>query len=335
MKEVYPDIFLIKEGKERLRVKAPVNIYVIGGPDGLIFDAGYGNKKQVKYVVREINKIKNLHDSKGKSLKITRIMPSHAHPDHFSGLKYLKEKLGLKIITTRKTANIISSKRNFLKSFDLSFMSSDIEKRDITEENKIPLKIKILYFLFIRFYRVSLVKEFDSIVRENAEIVINNEKWKIIPSPGHSIDHIYLYNEKKGILFSGDNILEDTTTWLGPPNSNLEDYINSLEIVLNLPNLKYIFPAHGNILNDDPRKKVRELLEYRRSKTQQIFELLEEKSGEKFTFKDIVKLIYPKTSKRKRMLRSGWIWVTLQMLEKKKLIFKEIKGKNIIFYTNI
>ena len=334
MKEIYPDIFLIKEGSGRLTVKAPVNLYVIGGPDGLIFDAGYGNKKQVKYVVREINKIKNLHDSKGKSLKITRIMPSHAHPDHFSGLKYLKEKLGLKIITTRKTANIISSKRNFLKSFDLSFMSSDIEKRDITEESKIPLKIKILYFLFIRFYRVSLVKEFDSIVRENAEIVINNEKWKIIPSPGHSIDHIYLYNEEKGILFSGDNILEDITTWLGPPNSNLEDYINSLEIVLNLPNLKFIFPAHGNIMSDDPRKKVRELLEYRRSKTQQVFELLKENLGKKFTFKDIVKLVYPKTSKRKRMIRSGWIWETLKMLNRKNQIQSIEHNNETYFYFN-
>jgi len=334
MKEVSSDIFLIKEGKERLTVKALVNIYVIGGPDGLIFDAGYGSKKQVKLVIREISKIKNLYESKEKLLKITRIMPSHAHPDHFSGLKYLKKKLGLKIITTRKTADIITSKRSFLKSFDSSFLTSDVEKKSINEERKIPLKSKILYFFFRRFYRVCLIKEPDEIVEENAEISINDEKWKIIPSPGHSIDHIYLYNEKKGILFSGDNILYGKTTWLGPPNSNLEDYTNSLEIVLNLTNLKYIFPAHGNIIRDNPREKVKELLEHRRLKTQQIFELLKESSGKKFTFKAVVKLIYPKTSLSKRMIRSGWIWETLKMLNRKNLIQSIEHNNQTYFYFN-
>ena len=42
MKEVYPGIFLIKEKGTFGAIKPPENIYVLAGPDGIIYDAGYG-----------------------------------------------------------------------------------------------------------------------------------------------------------------------------------------------------------------------------------------------------------------------------------------------------
>lgn len=47
MKEVYPGIFFIRESGGMLGIaKPPENIYVLAGNDGLIFDAGYGTKRQ-------------------------------------------------------------------------------------------------------------------------------------------------------------------------------------------------------------------------------------------------------------------------------------------------
>ena len=96
MKEISPGIFLIKEkGSIKLR-KPPVNIYIIAGEqDGLIFDAGYGDKKTIKYVIEEIEKIKALYASQNKNFKLTKVLSSHMHPDHFAGLYLLRKHLGI------------------------------------------------------------------------------------------------------------------------------------------------------------------------------------------------------------------------------------------------
>jgi len=52
MEEVIPGIFLIKEKSGFERIKPSENIFVIAGPDGLIFDAGFGNKKVVKLFIK-------------------------------------------------------------------------------------------------------------------------------------------------------------------------------------------------------------------------------------------------------------------------------------------
>lgn len=53
MEEVIPGIFLIKEKSGFERIKPSENIFVIAGPNGLIFDTGFGNKKVVRFLIKE------------------------------------------------------------------------------------------------------------------------------------------------------------------------------------------------------------------------------------------------------------------------------------------
>ena len=57
MEEVYPGIFRIKERGSFGVVKPSENVYVLAGPDGVIYDAGYGRKKEVKYLISKIREI--------------------------------------------------------------------------------------------------------------------------------------------------------------------------------------------------------------------------------------------------------------------------------------
>ena len=50
MREVYSNIFLIKEKGSFGAIKPPENIYVLAGSDGIIYDAGYGTKRAVKHL---------------------------------------------------------------------------------------------------------------------------------------------------------------------------------------------------------------------------------------------------------------------------------------------
>ncbi len=81
MKEVYQGIFLIEE---KGRFSPSDNIYVLAGNDGLIYDAGYGSRKALRYFFEEFKDIKKFYEKQNKQFKITRIIASHGHSDHFS-----------------------------------------------------------------------------------------------------------------------------------------------------------------------------------------------------------------------------------------------------------
>lgn len=60
LKEVYPGIFRITERGVLGMLKPPVNIYVITGKNGLVYDSGYGDGSSVRKFLKaykEINRI--------------------------------------------------------------------------------------------------------------------------------------------------------------------------------------------------------------------------------------------------------------------------------------
>jgi len=329
-KEVYPGIFLIKERGSLGVIKPPENIYVIAGHDGLIYDAGYGNKKTVKYTVSQIRKIEELYKSQNKPFKINRILPSHAHPDHISGLKQLREMLGLKILTTQKTAEIIKDKESFKKFFEPN-RDSMLSVSNLRRRVKDWLQAHLWRFFYYRIYGLNFIKDLDELIEENSEILINDEKWKIFHSPGHSPDHISLYNEDKGLLFSGDNVLRAITTWLGPPHCSIDDYVKSVETIQKLPNLKLILASHGSPI-ENPNERIAEILDHRKERQQQVMDLVNKNSKTGISPSGIVNILYPDGNIVMQSTARGWVCLTLQKLEKNRLVKRVVGKKKIMFY---
>ena len=331
MKEIYPEIFLIEE---KGRFRPSDNIYVLAGNDGIIYDAGYGNKRALMHFFNEFKEIETNYKEQNKEFKITRIIVSHAHSDHFSGLKRMSDNLGLKIILTEKIAKIIRDK----VSFNNSFQADDYEdylkiRKNITRKIRNFLRNIGSRLFFRRIYGLSYLDNPDEIIDEKSVISINSEKWKIFLSPGHSPDHISLYNEEKGILFSGDNVLNMRSTWLGPPESNIADYIETIRQLQNLPNLKLILPAHGNII-ENPKETLSAILERMKEREDQVLNAIYGHSGKGLSPKNIIKIIYPNEKKILRIIARGWVVLTLKMLENRNLIKRQIIKKKILFFPN-
>ncbi len=332
MEEVIPGIYLIKEKSSFERIKPSENIYVIAGPDGLIFDAGFGNKKVVKFLIKEINKIEQLYRNNKEDFKITRILVSHGHPDHFAGLKRIKNALGVKIVLTEKTADIIKNKKSFMKSFNAdSYEDYLIIQKGFRYRIRSFLQKLMYSFFFKRIYGLSFIANPDEIIKANTEISINDENWKVFPSPGHAVDHISLYNQKKGVLLSGDNILSKTT-WLGPPNCSISDYIESVETIQKLPNLKIILAAHGALIKN-PGERTLEILKHRKERTQQVIDIIKGNIEKGTSPDEIIQKLYPNKKKMQIEITRGWVCLTLKMLEEQNVI-KRIEGKKEIkFYS--
>ena len=58
-------------------------------------------------------------------------------------------------------------------------------------------------------------------------------------------------DREDGLLFSGDHILNGSTTVIDPPDGNMADYMDSLDVLLATcatHDVHYILPAHGHVL---------------------------------------------------------------------------------------
>lgn len=328
MKEVYPGIFLIKEKGAFGPIRPTENIFILAGHDGLIYDAGYGKKKDIKAFLAEFEKIKHLFNEQKKPFNVIRILPSHAHPDHFSGLKSLRKHLGVKILLTNRTAELIKSKKIFIKHYEPNYKEDYLISKFSIKDR---LQAWLYRLIYPRIYGLTFIRNPDIIIDEKTDISINDEKWSIFPSPGHASDHLSLYNEEKGILFSGDNIIKKINTWLGPPLSNVEDYIKSIEFIQNLPKLEIIFSAHGSPIKK-PKKRITEILHHREERTQQVLDLVKESFKEGISPSGIIHSLYPNATNMMNKVARGWICLTLKMLEEKNFIKREIGKKHILFF---
>ena len=332
MQEVYPGIFLIREKGSMGAVKPPENVYVLAGNDGIIYDAGYGTKKVIKFFLRELKEIEEYYRKQNIEFAITRILVSHGHPDHISGLTQLRDSLGLKVILTEKAAKIIKDKSSFNKSHETDDYNDYLRIR-----KKIVRRLRNFFrnfgsrLFYKRIYGVSFIDDPDEIIDDESEISINGETWTIFPSPGHSTDHISLYNEEKGILFSGDNVLRSITTWLGPPDSNISEYIKTIQQIQSLPNLKLILSAHGSPI-EGPTERLSEILKHRNEREQQVLNLIIQSSEKGISPDKIIKVIYPKKGKFMHQVARGWVVLTLKMLEKQGQITRIEEKKEILFF---
>lgn len=334
MEEVYPGIFLIKERGTIGAIKPPENVYVIGREDGLIFDGGYGNKGTIRHVIEEIIKIKKIFQKRNEPFQLTRVLPSHVHPDHFSGLKALKEYIDVEILLTEKMANIINSRESFYDYYESdNYFKQNFIKTSFSNRLKLELRKPLLHFFYQLIYGLSFIEHPDKIINERASLWIDGQDWQIFPSPGHSSDHISLYNEEEGVLFSGDNILRTVTTWLGPPNSDIEQYISSIKHIKDLPNLKLILPAHGSPITN-PYERIEDILSHRQKRTNQVFALIKKYSDIGITTQRLIEILYSHQGRMIYGVARGWVVLTLQMLVEKGLIRYKIEKEGVKFYPS-
>lgn len=76
---------------------------------------------------------------------------------------------------------------------------------------------------------------------------------RVIHTPGHAANHLCLLLVEDALLFSGDHILNGSTTVVDPPDGNMADYLDSLDKLNALcaeHGVEFILPAHGYVLGD-------------------------------------------------------------------------------------
>jgi glyoxylase-like metal-dependent hydrolase (beta-lactamase superfamily II)/8-oxo-dGTP pyrophosphatase MutT (NUDIX family) len=104
---------------------------------------------------------------------------------------------------------------------------------------------------------------------------------KIIHTPGHAANHLCLVLLEDGLLFSGDHILNGSTTVIDPPDGDMNDYLSSLDLLSRVcteHNVKFILPAHGYVMggpDDEAQVAIARLKQHRLQREAKVIQAMQ------------------------------------------------------------
>jgi endoribonuclease LACTB2 len=118
----------------------------------------------------------------------------------------------------------------------------------------------------------------------------NGEVFEIqtLHTSGHARGLLNFYDQELGFLISTDNVVGAGTVVIAPPEGEMRDYLQTLERLKELPNLKHLCGSHGSAIFD-AKGKIEEYISHRLEREKQIVEAV--KQGAK-TPEEIVAKVY-------------------------------------------
>lgn len=119
---------------------------------------------------------------------------------------------------------------------------------------------------------------FDKLVEDDEIFELtdfNGDPFELraLHTPGHARGHLCFYDEEFGFLLTSDNVLSYGSVLIAMPEGNMNDYLNSLKRMKNLPNLNFLCGSHGSA-NSNAKLKIGEYIEHRLLREKQILDAI-------------------------------------------------------------
>src|SRR3954471_16802391 len=249
--EVAPDVLRLQ-----LPISMPglghVNCYVLPDERGVtVVDPGLPGPASWKVL------IDRLKHAGATVANVHTVIITHAHPDHFGNASRLAKESGAEIITHSAFRTWWSPQPN-----DPCEEIYDVDPEDLTDDNPFmsrtpwggdsfrpPMKRRFMF----RMMRSRMAKRYASPsptrrVRDGDVLKLGRREWTAIHTPGHTIDHLCLYDPTEGVFLAGDHVLPTITphvSGLGAGRDPLRRFVESLDKVAALPGVTKVLPAHG------------------------------------------------------------------------------------------
>lgn len=146
-----------------------------------------------------------------KKLTPKLLLNTHSHIDHILGADFVKRKYNIPLY-------IHPGDESTLRSGPVVSAMYGIEKfHDVTSDGHI-----------------------------GDEVVVGNEKLKVLFVPGHAPGHVAFYHEAQGIVIGGDVLFNRSIGRTDLPGGNFDTLINSIHKKLFvLPDNVIVYPGHG------------------------------------------------------------------------------------------
>lgn len=112
----------------------------------------------------------------------------------------------------------------------------------------------------------------DRALVDGEMITCGDYRLRAVHTPGHASNHLCYLLEDRGVLFTGDHVMQGSTVVISPPDGDMQAYLVSLERLLELP-IGAFAPGHGHVIAT-PQDEVRRLIAHRLRREEKIFSAL-------------------------------------------------------------
>ncbi len=94
----------------------------------------------------------------------------------------------------------------------------------------------------------------DTTATDGTVVLGPSYSLRAVHTPGHAGDHLCWLLEGPAILLSGDHVMDGSTVVIRPPDGDMGQYLDSLDLLLTTdPPIAAIAPGHGRLIDDPAR----------------------------------------------------------------------------------
>ncbi len=257
--EVAPDIL-----RMQLPISMPglghVNCYALVDGEGVaLVDPGLPGQESWNALMQR------MRQAEIPVARVHTAIVTHSHPDHFGGAAQLREESGADVLTHLSFKSNMAETNDDLETAILEMSEDEIielwtrriesggptawgTKRQAPPEDAIRRMIRA-ESRGRRFLSPRPTVRVD----DGAPLTFGRREWSSIHTPGHTIDHLCLWDPAGGVLLAGDHILPTITPHIAG-STELDDplatFFASLDRIAALDGVNTVLPAHGHPMNE-------------------------------------------------------------------------------------
>jgi glyoxylase-like metal-dependent hydrolase (beta-lactamase superfamily II) len=195
--------------------------------------------------------------------RVHHVIVTHSHPDHFGGAGMLAQESGADVVASSWFRTWFDPKEGAGEpQLDLRKNDEDDDAFLARFEHPTPWggdagKLKAAerasFLARRKEVRTWFAPPRPSVHLDDADrLVLGGREWVAVHTPGHTNDHLCLFDAASGVLISGDHVLPSITPHIsglveGDP---LRAYLDSLDKVEVFRGVTNVLPAHGHPFTD-------------------------------------------------------------------------------------
>jgi glyoxylase-like metal-dependent hydrolase (beta-lactamase superfamily II) len=234
-----------------------VNCYVIEDERGVaLVDPGLPGSSSFKALTARLRSI-------GVPLaRVHTVVVTHSHPDHYGGAGWVRRESGADIVTHRRFRMMWDPTEP--PDVDLETAAEWTERASgrmpwdpppwggdgypVSRRRRAGMKVAR------RFPRLARLPTPTVRLDDAATIRLGRRDWVAVHTPGHTDDHLCLFDPTEGVMLSGDHVLPTITPHIGGyvrDDDPLARFFDSLDkVAAHGPDVTVALPAHGQPFAD-------------------------------------------------------------------------------------
>jgi len=234
--------------RSQLPVQMPglghVNMYILEGPDGAaVVDPGLPTPSSWRAIQDRLRKA-------GVPLKrVHTVLVTHSHPDHYGGARRLAAETGADIVTHEAFRNWFAPAGEHHDDEEAPPVVAGPPWARPTPWGGAPHRPPLRRRIVFRLGRSRMTPPTPTRrVHDGERVALAGRDWVAVHTPGHTPDHLCLFDAEEGLFLSGDHVLPTITPHIGgitPLDDPLASFFASLDRVASLDGVASVLPAHG------------------------------------------------------------------------------------------